>query len=539
MNLKNSKSSGLDNMDTYIIKLIRPHIVPAITHIVNLSLSSSQFPTNYKIAKVIPLHKGKEAPMSQPKSYRPISILPVVSKVIERVVQTQITSYMNSADLFHQNHHAYRSFHSTTTAMLSMHDAWIEAAERGLHAAVVMIDMSAAFDVVDIPILLQKCKILNFSTEALKWLESYLTQRQQKVYIGGHFSSTISLEAGVPQGSIVGPLLYTIYTLDFPDVVHQEDCPHKHEENLVKFRTMCTECGGICCYADDSTYILSAETTEELSTQLEIKFQVMSNYLTENRLCINSDKTHLLSMSTRQKKRNNNLPPLTLNTGNKIITTSRTETLLGFKIHESMGFSEHILDCKDSLVKTLNQRIGALKMIKKAASFKAKLNIANGIIMSKILYLLPLYGGCPEYLLSAIQSKQTEAMRHVTGKRWVVPGRQYVSTANLLKECGWLSIRQLSFYTTVLTVHKTIVHRIPEILYEKLTSGRRYVTRGASGHIVERSSVEEARLNIASTSFRWRGHRQHSSIPDSLKNEQNMAIFKSKLKLWVQKNVSI
>ena len=296
--LNNSKSSGLDNVDTYIIKLIRPYIV-AITHIVNTSLSSGQFPAKYKIAKVIPLHKGKEAPSSQPKSYRPISILPVVSKVIERVVQTQITSYMNNAQLFHPNHHAYRSFHSTTTAMLSMQDAWIEAAEHGLHAGVVMIDMSAAFDVVDIPILLKKCEILNFNPETLKWLESYLTQRQQKVYIGGHFSSTISLEAGVPQGSILGPLLNTIYTLDFPEVVHQEDCPHKHQENLVKFCTMCTECGGLCCYADDSTYILSAKSTEELSTQLEMKFKVMSNYLAENRLCINSDKTHLLSMSTR------------------------------------------------------------------------------------------------------------------------------------------------------------------------------------------------------------------------------------------------
>ena len=105
-------------------------------------------------------------------------------------------------------------------------------------------------------------------------------------------------------------------TLDFPEVVHQEDCPHKHEENLVKFRTMCTECGGICCYADDSTYILSAKTTEELSTQLESKFKGMSNYLTENRLCINLEKTHLLSMSTRQKKRNNHQPHLTLNTKN-------------------------------------------------------------------------------------------------------------------------------------------------------------------------------------------------------------------------------
>ena len=119
-----------------------------------------------------------------------------------------------------------------------------------------------------------------------------------------------------------------------------------------------------------------------------------------------------------------------------------------------------------------------MKKIKKVASFRAKLNIANGIIMCKILYLLPLYGGCPDYLLSAIQKNETEAMRQVTGKRWVVPGRQFVSTAQLLKECGWLSVRQLSVYTTVLSVHKTIVHKIPEVLYEHLDSGRRYETRG-------------------------------------------------------------
>ena len=94
--------------------------------------------------------------MSQPKSYRPISILPVISKIIERVIQTQITTHMNSSQLFHPNHHPYRTFHSTTTAMLSMHDAWLEAAERGLYAGVVLIDMSAAFDVVDIQILLKK-----------------------------------------------------------------------------------------------------------------------------------------------------------------------------------------------------------------------------------------------------------------------------------------------------------------------------------------------------------------------------------------------
>ena len=301
--MKNSKSCGLDNLDTNIIKLIRPYIVPVITHIVNTSISTNQFPTIYKHAKVIPLHKGKDAPSTQAKSYRPISILPVVSKIIERAIQTQITSYMNSSQLFHPNHHAYRQYHSTTTAMLSMHDAWVEAAECGQLAGVTLIDMSAAFDVVDVSLLLKKCAILNFAQETVQWLKSYLTERQQSVYIGGHLSSKITLEAGVPQGSILGPLLYTVYTLDFPEVVHKEDCPYKCDDQQIKFRTMCTECGGICCYADDSTYTVTATTSDELSVKLETNFKIMSEYLTENRLCINTDKTHLLVMSTRQKKR--------------------------------------------------------------------------------------------------------------------------------------------------------------------------------------------------------------------------------------------
>ena len=159
--------------------------------------------------------------------------------------------------------------------------------------------------------------------------------------------------------------------------------------------------------------------------------------------------------------------------------------------------------------------------------------------MSKILYLLPLYGGCPDYLLSAVQKKQTEAMRQVTGKRWVYPGRQFVSTAQLLKECGWLSVRQLIFYTTVLSVHKTIVHKMPEVLYEKLTSGRKYETRGAKKNIVERTSVEASRLNIASTSYRWRGHQQHTSLPESLKEERDINIFKNRLKSWIRNNIQI
>ena len=182
----------------------------------------------------------------------------------------------------------------------------------------------------------------------MKWLESYLSQRKQSVYISGHFSSIVTLEAGVPQGSILGPLLNTIYTLDFPEVVHDKDCPYKSEELSIKFRTMCTECGGISCYADDSTYSVTAATTVELSLKLEEKFKVMSSYLAENRLCIITDKTHLLIMSTRQKKRKTKEAIAVLNTGNEIISPAQSETLLGFKIQENMNFSEHLLDSKDT-----------------------------------------------------------------------------------------------------------------------------------------------------------------------------------------------
>ena len=325
----------------------------------------------------------------------------------------------------------------------------------------------------------------------------------------------------------------------FSEVVHEENCPHSGEGQIIQYRTMCTECGGLCCFVDDSTYTGTAETTLELTRKLNQKFKVMSTYLTENRLCINTDKTHLLIMSTRQKRRRNRETLAILDTGNEQIEPSRTETLLGFQVHESMTFSQYIMDGKDALIKILNKRIGALKKIRNAASFKAKLNIANGIFMSKILYLLPLYGGCPDYLLSAIQKKQTEAMRQVTGKRWEIPGKKYVSTKHLLQQCGWLSVRQLSFYTTALSVHKTLMFKTPKYLYDKLKSGTQHTTRSTRLHAVERSHVDEARLGIATSSWRWRGNTQHSLLPDHLKNENNLRTFKLGLRNWVKDNVLI
>ena len=154
-----------------------------------------------------------------------------------------------------------------------------------------------------------------------------LTNRRQRVVINFSPSALQSISAGVPQGSVLGPSLYTLFTCDFPEVVHQANCPQNIENNIVTNRTMCEECGGLVCFADDSTYTTTAKNERELSEKLTEKFQVMSEYLTENRLCINSDKTHMMVICTEQKRRHIDTQSVILNTGSELIHPTPVELL--------------------------------------------------------------------------------------------------------------------------------------------------------------------------------------------------------------------
>ena len=543
-NLKNSKACGLDNIDTYIMKLARPYIVPAVTHIVNQSITTLTFPKAYKVAKVVPLYKGKDSPVTAPKSYRPVALLPITSKVLKRVVHTQLMSYMDQHQLWHPQHHAYRSHHSTTTAMLSMHDCWVEAAENGKIAGMTMVDMSAAFDVVDIQLLLKKCCIFNFSREAEQWMWSYLTDRSQCTSISGSTSSVLPLVAGVPQGSILGPALYTLFTCDFPEVVHEADCPHsphnRPQEEPAFYRTMCTECGGLLCYADDSTYTVTANSEAELSTKMSSKFQTMSQYLKDNRLCINTDKTHIMVMCTEQRQRHIDTTAVSLNTGSEVISPTPVEFLLGVQVDQNLGFGTNLFNGKSSVISSLNVRIGALKRISKISSFKTRLSVCSSLVISKILYVLPLYGGAPEYMMTALQQKMTAALRIVTKKKWDVRGRRLTSTAELLTQCGLLSVKQMVFYHSVAAVHKVLKHRAPEYLHQVVTNAlssgvrHRYPTSTAGTR-----AVTPARLSVANTSFRWRASTQYAALPQDLQLERSLPKFLTALREHTRRHVPI
>ena len=208
--LKNTNSVGLDLIDTRIIKLIQSEILPALTHVINLSITTQEFPAFWKSSKIIPLHKKDD--LLNPKNYRPVAIIPIFSKILERVIFNQIIEYLTDNKLLHPNHHSYRQHHNTTTALIQMYDTWIKAVDEGELAGVCLLDMSAAFDIVDHGLLLEKLELYGFNNDALSWIQSYLCDREQCVSIDGCLSRLLPVPTGVPQGSILGPILYIMFT---------------------------------------------------------------------------------------------------------------------------------------------------------------------------------------------------------------------------------------------------------------------------------------------------------------------------------------
>ena len=537
--LKNSKACGFDNLDTYILKLTRNFIVPSVCHIVNLSIQTKKFPTKWKVAKIIPLYKGKGSKL-EPKSYRPVAILPILSKVLERLMFQQLVTYMDANKFYNPGHHAYRSFHSTTTAILQMYTTWVEALEQGELAAVCMIDMSAAFDVVDTELLLEKLKLYGCDRGSVQWFWSYLTYRSQRVYIEGSLSGYKSLEAGVPQGSILGPILYTIFTNELPEVVHENTCPLKDSDESKLFTLHCQDCGGVCCYADDSTYTVVGRDPLQLSEKLTHKFSAIADFLTLNKLKVNDDKTHLIIMSTKQKRRYVDTNNITIITPTAVITPSESERLLGAQVHQNMKWREHILDGENALVKSLNRRVGALKQICQVSSFRTRRMIADGIFISKLIYLMPAWSGCEEYLVDALQVCQNRAARLVTKLDRFTP------TKVLLKQCGWLSVKQLMVYHSLILLRKVFKNQKPLYLYQKITSGspqrntRQSLAKArtlAAAGILSQPCIPDCDLSLTRRSWCWLAVHWHNQLPPTLLSEKNEKIFKTRLKTWVSENV--
>ena len=515
--LKNTKSTGMDYIDTWVIKLVAAELLPAITHIINLSITHDEFPSSWKISKVVPLLK-KGDPL-QPKNYRPVALLPIFSKILERAVFIQLVNYLESNQLLNPNHHGCRQGHNTATALLQMYDQWLEEVEDDKMVGVMLIDLSAAFDMVDHTILIEKLEIYGIDMKARTWMSSYLSRRTQVVMVDGCLSPPLEVSCGVPQGSILGPLLYILFTNDIPDLVH---------DHPVSFSTptpYCPGCGSTVCYVDDSTYSHGDTDPAVLSQKLSQQYDKISTYMAANKLVINGDKTHLVIMGT--KKTAARRQEVSVQADGHTIEPSSSEKLLGGVICENMKWKEHLLGSDQSLVRQLTSRMNGLTKVSSRAPFSTKLMVANGIFMSKLCYLIQLWGGCEKYLIQALQIIQNRAARVVTGKSWFTPVRR------LLKDCRWLSVQQLIFYHTVLQTHKVVLHGDPVYFKQRMSTQHPRDTRQAAGGSIWRGD------DYTGKSFSARGAQAYNNIPSSIRSCCNLLTFKSKLRKWVELNIPI
>ena len=279
-----NKAADLDNLSGKFLKDGATVLAEPISQICNLSIKYSIFPSDCKIAKLKPLFK--KVSKTAPKNYRPVSLLPLVSKIIEKVAHNQAQSFLDKNDIIYRHQSGFRKFFSTDSCLSYLSNKIATGFESSIYTAMILIDLQKAFDTVNHDILLKKMEFVGFSEETTKWFKPYLPNRKFKVHIKNTFSEPGNLLCRVPQGSILGPLLFLLYINDMPQAV---DCE-------------------LLLYADDTCLIFQHKDITKIETTLNNNFSMFFDWFVDNKLSIHfgKDKENKFYLAVNIKSRSQN-----------------------------------------------------------------------------------------------------------------------------------------------------------------------------------------------------------------------------------------
>ena len=462
-----NKQCDLDPIPTSLLKDCVALLAPTITKLINLSLSTGTFPTLFKDSVVKPLLKKPSLDKELLSNYRPISNLSFLSKLSERIVLSRLNSYLISNNLLNPNQSAYTKHHSTETLLASLYNKLVMAIGRQQVSCLCLLDISAAFDTIDHAILLNRLSsVFGISGTALSWIKSYLSSRSFIVSASGHSSNQQILTCGVPQGSVLGPLLFILYTSPLSKLISSSSADHH-------------------LYADDTQLFISfsPRSFSDALNQLRNTITQISAWMTANLLCLNPSKTEFLIIGLREQLNKLDYPSDFSQTDPTLPTPySSPVRNLGVIFDKNLTFSDHITQ----LSRTCYMHIRDLRRLRPILNYKTACTIATSIVHSKLDYCNSLFHEIDSLQIKRLQTIQNALARAVTK----TPKHHHITP--VLKSLHWLKVSQRIHYKIVSLTYNALQTSQPSYIRQLITIQPHRSTRSSSYLSLSRPPVSSS-----------------------------------------------
>ena len=392
--LKNTSSSGFDEIPARLIKQCSTLLMKPLVYLINLSFEYGQFPEYLKLAVVKPIYKKGDK--QDCTNYRPIAILSTFSKIFEKIFLIRILNFLNKHDILFHNQFGFRKNKSTLNAMFCFIHKIVKALDRKLSALSIFIDLTKAFDLVNHALLLTKLENIGFRGCALNWIKSYLINRKQIVelsyvdklkYLRKAYSEKLTVNMGVPQGSVLGPILFLLFINDIKDI---------------------TQNSNLCLFADDTSLTVTANDEEGVKLKAFIEGNLILQWFHNNGLFVNTNKTSYIKFNIRNRKYKHSA----IHLGKSKIPSKDFVNFLGLSIDSTLNYKRHTAN----LTKKLNSSIFAIRKLAKYYDRQVLLASYFGCMYPHLIYAVPVWGSQNKET-KYIFSLQKRAIRIIFGMK--------------------------------------------------------------------------------------------------------------------------
>ena len=438
-----NKSCELDPVPTWLLKSCVDELLPIITAIINTSLKNSHVPRAFKCARIRPLLKKSGLDPDILKNYRPVSNLPFISKVLEKAVDAQLEHHLVTNELHEGFQSAYRRSHSTETALLKVQNDILEALDKGLVTVLIMLDLSAAFDTIDHQTLLDRFEhLFGVTGQALEWISSYLRDRYQVVAIDDELSQPVLLQHGVPQGSVLGPKKYTMYTKPLGDLIQHHGLKYHF-------------------YADDTQLYVSFKPNNDAGKHealglIEKCLTDIESWMHKNMLKLNTDKTEVMLFLSKHNAKL--MKDVSVKVGDCLITSTSSVKNLGVIFDSCMSMEQQV----NSVSRSGYYQLRNIGHIRRYLTNNATKSLVNGLVTSRLDYCNVLLCGMPQTTLNKLQQVQNRAARIVTR----TSRNSHVTP--VLKELHWLPIKYRVQFKILMHTYKALHGLAPKYISDML-----------------------------------------------------------------------